>query len=926
MLKLRNIVYIFLSSLIFIFSTLRGNVGNPIFNDVSNIARLLIPAMITVLVFNQVKLIKNNGSRHFGYFLIGAFIVNLTTIILRLSVDFSAFSKSEILQGLLPYHNPVFLSVFFVGLGWILSILIKKITLPVYFQTLKFSALVWGVGTLVAVIFFNHPNLVALFWMLLATILANIQTETELPPFVKFITWGLILVVIAIGNVDLIPAHTNITANFLPLLGLITIASLRAKADYSATTLNNGLLYLGIAECGKNLAEMMSFYTKNYFSADKDPIMMVFFWALLLLIGSLIYSIAKMVASFEFHQSSKATMFYLGSMVVIGLSIVIYLSSFTGDNILNTIIAQQRYHNVLMIFGTLILMFWYLILLGVINRFWIATVLFTSVGVAFAFANYQKMLYRNEPLIWPDLAMVKSLPDIVQMVDVKTVLLLVFAIVAAIVIAILVQRKFLSGKVFHLPMRMLVILGAGLILFGFAKAENQMNLTAWAGKDSKSNSNDNVIIRLFSGVGYKAHPESMGVYAKKFGSMIIFTSTEIVKTMSEPDGYSQAKVDSVVKKYEQVSHHINENRANNDIDQQTVVYILSESYADPSRVPTVKLSSDPMPYVKEVKKENTSGLMYSSGYGGGTANIEFETLTGMSMNNFDPSLVTPYVFLVPKVKNLPNITNLFKTKNAIHPYTSTTYNRGKVFKDFGFQSFKTLDNNNIDYKKRLGKSAYVSDQSAFDQTLKQIESAKGGQFIQLSTMQNHMPYKYGTYSENNYTVSGALNTGAKKAVASYSQGVSYTDEALKNFLNKIDSMDKKVTVVFYGDHLPGIYDGKLNDSKNADAKLHQTDYFIHSNFKTTKVKNTKVVSPNMFTPMVMEQLGEKVSPFYALMTKVQQNVPAAERNKFMDANGNYISYDKFSKKEKEIYNDYKLIQYDITAGKQYSLKHKDFIK
>ncbi|WP_427910712.1 sulfatase-like hydrolase/transferase [Pediococcus parvulus] len=105
-------------------------------------------------------------------------------------------------------------------------------------------------------------------------------------------------------------------------------------------------------------------------------------------------------------------------------------------------------------------------------------------------------------------------------------------------------------------------------------------------------------------------------------------------------------------------------------------------------------------------------------------------------------------------------------------------------------------------------------------------------------------------------------------------------------------MQFPVTIVSYGDHLPGIYSGAAVSGKNtasADAKLHQTDYFIYSNFKTHGVSNTKVVSPNMFTPMLLEQLNEKVSPYYALLTEVQKSVPAAERNKFMGANGRYIS-------------------------------------
>ena len=55
----------------------------------------------------------------------------------------------------------------------------------------------------------------------------------------------------------------------------------------------------------------------------------------------------------------------------------------------------------------------------------------------------------------------------------------------------------------------------------------------------------------------------------------------------------------------------------------TVVYVLSESFSDPSRVPGLKTNKDSMPNIRKIKAGTTSGLMLSSGYGGGTANLEY---------------------------------------------------------------------------------------------------------------------------------------------------------------------------------------------------------------------------------------------------------------------------------------------------------------
>ena len=39
--------------------------------------------------------------------------------------------------------------------------------------------------------------------------------------------------------------------------------------------------------------------------------------------------------------------------------------------------------------------------------------------------------------------------------------------------------------------------------------------------------------------------------------------------------------------------------------------------------------------------------MISSGLGGGTANMEYMTLTGLPVSNFSPTIATPYTQVVP---------------------------------------------------------------------------------------------------------------------------------------------------------------------------------------------------------------------------------------------------------------------------------------
>ena len=115
------------------------------------------------------------------------------------------------------------------------------------------------------------------------------------------------------------------------------------------------------------------------------------------------------------------------------------------------------------------------------------------------------------------------------------------------------------------------------------------------------------------------------------GPLIQFMNNVDVKVMDQPAGYSRARMEQIVNKYQKQAGRINNHRQN-ELSQQTVIFNLSESFSDPNRVPGVKLKSNPIPAIKELQKNNTGGVMISSGYGGGTANMEYMTLTGYSIS------------------------------------------------------------------------------------------------------------------------------------------------------------------------------------------------------------------------------------------------------------------------------------------------------
>lgn len=864
---------------------------------------------------------------------------SIPLISLLFSIDVSSINQLTFLKSLFPVaiRNYWFITVV---LGFLIF------TFIFHYASIKISSNVGSISFLAAFIallcetlVLNHFTLLNLiFWTFFSLLFGSYSCLYQsklfgsIPSIIKYVALCVeaILIIVALHT-----SSTSILHALLPIGGLICLILFSSKIfdggpNETTISLTSVNMTLGLILIFSNpLTEQI---LTRYIGAQNPNYLpnilrhLVLFSLTTILFATLYSFIVSLGLALRF-QSFKNKLFSLPVSVFLISTcyLILNYSQFYGEG-LKTMIWRQNGKFYLELINLLLIALIYLIIQTIFNRFWYSNTIFVMLMLIWSYANFAKIAARDEPIIGSDFGLIKSLPDIVKMVNLKIVISLLISLITLIIFSTVMQHFFFKGRIYKIPARLVIFIGTCFILYGFAQTENQLNLIAW--KNQKP-TNENVFFTVLNNSGFQAHPEALEVAANKYGPATTFMGTLIIKTMDKPNGYSQSKIKNVALHYKNIANQINRTRKNKNLNSQTIVYVLSESYADPRMVPTVKLSQNPIPFEQKIESTNTSGLMYSSGYGGGTANIEFEALTGLSMNNFDPSLVTPYAFLVPKVNNLPVITDYFKINNAIHPYTGTTYNRTTVFKKFGFQHFYNFNGSKLSYTKKIGKSQYISDDSAYRQLLKQLNSTNRGQFIQLSTMQNHMPYTPGTYTKNNYKATGKLWNYSLKKVESYSQGLNYTDKALKMLINKVAKMKKHITIVWYGDHLPGLYDGSIVSGNNAtkyDNKLHQTNYFIYSNFKHQSLKNTKVVSPNMFTPMVFEQTDTKVSPYIALLTEINKYIPAAERNKFMNSSGQYIPEKNLSKKAKQILKDYKLIQYDITAGKQYSIKIKGFIK
>ena len=602
--------------------------------------------------------------------------------------------------------------------------------------------------------------------------------------------------------------------------------------------------------------------------------------------------------------------------------------------------------NFVFVLNVILVALLYLMLLMLFNRFWTASIVILAVGIIVAAIEHFKVEIRYEAILPADLGFLGSnTGNMLTFIPAGAHVTILVALGAfAVLLALILVLRHFDGRKgrmirtdnlsLNLTSRLILLL---LPILVFALYCIHVSTT-----DSLAN-------KFSRALGDTPSMWDSVYDAQRNGPLVAFTRQLKPKIMDKPSNYSEETMKKVAARYQKEAETINASRTNNLTDS-TVVYVLSESFSDPSRVPGLKTNKDSMPNIRKIKAGTTSGLMLSSGYGGGTANLEYMGLSGLNMANFESSLSSPYQQLVPSQHWTPTINQLWGAPvNSLgyHPYESSMYSRATNYKKFGFSHFYTLTGPDvIKYQDKIDESPYVSDKSSYDSALEGIKSGKTNKFIQIITMQNHMPY-HEWYENNDYTAESTTGTplgdDEQQSIETYQKGVEITDQATQEFLNELDALDKPVTVVFYGDHLPGIYSSASEDDNNSLA-LHLTDYFIWSNKASSsqgnKASDAAYSSPNFFVAQAADHMNAKVSPYLAFLTEMHSKIAAMEppvvnkiqgwdripegQNIYLDQNGNPMSTDDFDKETKQLLADYKLIQYDITAGKNY-LKDTDFM-
>ena len=355
-----------------------------------------------------------------------------------------------------------------------------------------------------------------------------------------------------------------------------------------------------------------------------------------------------------------------------------------------------------------------------------------------------------------------------------------------------------------------------------------------------------------------------------------------------------------------------------------VIVVMSESLWDPTRIQSVKLSPDPMPVIRE----NSGGNVFSPEFGGLTANVEFEALTGFS-NAFLPTGSIPYQQYVRKP--IPSLATFFRaegyTARAIHPFSGWFWNRSSVYKAFGFETFK-----DVDKMPPLAKRGnFTSDEALTKEIIRQADMQEDPFFFFTVTLQGHGPYDDGRYAKTDIAVDGKLDARDNRMLASYAEGVKEADSSLKMLMDWAKERDRETIIVVFGDHLPPLntvyqnsgYMKGITASRKGSAeqmkKEHETPLVIWSN-KTGAEKDVGTISPAFLSYYILKEAGFEHPYYTGFLGKVHDKLRVIDRYMLIDAKGEATAEWARKKTIDPLVRDFRFLQHDIMFGKQYGLE------
>lgn len=405
------------------------------------------------------------------------------------------------------------------------------------------------------------------------------------------------------------------------------------------------------------------------------------------------------------------------------------------------------------------------------------------------------------------------------------------------------------------------------------------------------------------------------------GMLLMLASEVQYLSVAKPENYSVKAVQEIAKDHaENYQKNVETNMESEQISPKNLIIIMNESLADLRILNACEEQMDVMDNIDNLTSKKGSvykGYLQVPVFGGGTANTEYEVLTGNSMAFWDNWTIAYQVYSQAKEYGMPEILKQqgYDTV-AMHPQNPLNYNRKEVYTAMDFNEFISRDEWDENYKQKIRK--HISDESCYEY-VEQLVKEKDSEnlFAFLVTMQNHSPYQSKKYEP---TVSLEMDQAYPQA-EEYLSLVKESDDAFGNLISYFEEEKEPTMIVMFGDHLPNILDGFYDElAQKTDLSVeefnrrkYRTPYIIWTNYKT-EMSYIPLMSANYFGNYIMDSIGVRLSDYDRMSLNVLKQIPVIDQNEIMTTDGTWISKEALSEEQKKLLNDYEIMQYNEVFG------------
>ena len=364
-----------------------------------------------------------------------------------------------------------------------------------------------------------------------------------------------------------------------------------------------------------------------------------------------------------------------------------------------------------------------------------------------------------------------------------------------------------------------------------------------------------------------------------YGYPYCLLTTLLNTGISEPQGYSEKEIRRIVRS-ERNLPETGEARPN-------IIFVQLESFMDTSLVNYLETSQDPLPVFHSLMKKYSSGYFKVPSVGAGTANTEFETITGMSLHYFGPGEY-PYKSILQSstCESVPYVlAGLDYTSHALHNNEANFYSRKTVFSRLGFNTFTSAEF--MEHEDEKNPMGWTKDKILTEEIVKCLDSTEGQDYIYCISVQGHGDYPPEPVLEDPViTVKGSPTPEMDQRWEYYCNQIYEMDQFVGELVDTLSSYPEDVVLVMYGDHLPtmGL---TVEDMKN--RYLFQTSYVLWDNF------GLKKQDANLAA--------------YQMGAEVLDRVGIHE--------GNILRYHQARRNTRNYQVDMEMLQYDMLYGSQY---------